>query len=133
MFKAIQPVGLFFAGGQKQRLAIARAFLKDAPIIVLDEATSSLDSKSEVLVQKGLTRLLKNRTSIIIAHRLSTIAGADLILVLHNGIIAEYGTSTDLLSKNGLYAELVRLQQSLLKIPSTEKKKSKLQEFEIIG
>ncbi len=125
--------GLLLSGGQKQRLAIARAFLKDAPIIVLDEATSSLDSKSEVLVQKGLTRLLKNRTSIIIAHRLSTIVGADHILVLHSGVIAEYGTSNELLSKNGLYAELVKLQHSLLKMPSTEKKKSKLQEFEIIG
>lgn len=125
--------GLLLSGGQKQRIAIARAFLKDAPIIILDEATSSLDSKSEVLVQKGLTKLLKNRTSIIIAHRLSTIAGADHILVLHNGIIAEYGTSSELLSKSGLYAELVKLQQSLLKMPTIEKEKNKLQEFEIVG
>ena len=121
------------SGGQKQRIAIARAILKDAPIIILDEATSSLDSKSEMLVQKGLDRLLKDRTSIIIAHRLSTISSADHILVIHKGTVAEYGTSEELLRKAGLYAQLVKLQHSLLKIPREEDKTNKLKEFDIIG
>ncbi len=125
--------GVKLSGGQKQRIAIARAILKDAPIIVLDEATSSLDSKSEILVQKGLNQLLKNRTSIIIAHRLSTIAGADHILVISGGEVAEYGTAKQLLSKkNGLYAQLVSLQQQLLKAP-TEERQKKLEKFDIVG
>lgn len=125
--------GVKLSGGQKQRIAIARAMLKNAPIIILDEATSSLDSKSEVEVQKGLDRLLKNRTSIIIAHRLSTIAHADHILVIAKGTVAEYGTSQELLAnKSGLYAQLVKLQQQLIKIPSQEEQK-KLQKFDIVG
>lgn len=125
--------GVKLSGGQKQRIAIARAILKNAPIIILDEATSSLDSKSEMLVQKGLVRLLKDRTSIIIAHRLSTISSADHILVIHKGTVAEYGTSAELLKKDGLYAQLVKLQQSLLRIPLDEGKTNKLKEFDIIG
>ncbi|OGG21792.1 hypothetical protein A3D03_01440 [Candidatus Gottesmanbacteria bacterium RIFCSPHIGHO2_02_FULL_40_13] len=125
--------GVKLSGGQKQRIAIARAILKNAPIIILDEATSSLDSKSELEVQKGLDRLLKNRTSIIIAHRLSTIANADHILVISKGAIAQYGTSQELLDdKDGLYAELVKLQQQLIKTPSQEEQ-NKLQKFDIIG
>jgi len=125
--------GVKLSGGQKQRIAIARAMLKDAPIIILDEATSSLDSKSEVQVQQGLDRLLKNRTSIIIAHRLSTIAHANHILVLSKGKIAQYGTSRQLLAdKKGLYAQMVSLQSKLLKMPS-EERETKLREYDLIG
>lgn len=125
--------GVKLSGGQKQRIAIARAILKNAPIIILDEATSSLDSKAEILVQKGLDRLLQNRTSIIIAHRLSTISGADHILVLEKGKVSQYGTSRQLLrDKNGLYAHLVMLQQQMTKLPQEEKTK-RLQEFDLVG
>lgn len=125
--------GVKLSGGQKQRIAIARAMLKDSPIVVLDEATSSLDSKSEVLVQQGLDRLLNNRTSIIIAHRLSTLATADHILVISGGKVAEYGTPKQLLAKKkGLYAQLVSLQQELLKSPS-EDRSAKLKEFDLVG
>ncbi len=125
--------GVKLSGGQKQRIAIARAILKNAPIIILDEATSSLDSKSEILVQKGLDRLLQNRTSIIIAHRLSTIAGADHILVIQKGKVAQYGTSGELLKdKQGLYAQMVSLQQTLTKLPE-EEKIQKLQKFDLVG
>ncbi|MBI3379463.1 ABC transporter ATP-binding protein [Candidatus Gottesmanbacteria bacterium] len=125
--------GVKLSGGQKQRVAIARAILKNAPVIILDEATSSLDSKSEIQVQKGLDRLLQNRTSIIIAHRLSTISGADHILVLEKGRVSQYGTSAELLKdKTGLYAQLVMLQQQLTKLPEEEKAK-KLQEFDLVA
>ncbi len=127
--------GVKLSGGQKQRIAIARAILADTPIIILDEATSSLDSKSELEVQKGLERLLKGRTSIIIAHRLSTIANADHILVISEGKVAEQGTAKDLLKKkNGLYRGLVELQSQLLKNPGErEKKNAKLEKFDLVG
>lgn len=125
--------GVKLSGGQKQRIAIARAMLKDAPLIILDEATSSLDSKSEVLVQEGLDHLLKDRTSIIIAHRLSTIANADHILVLSGGKIAQYGTPHDLLKdKKGMYAQLVALQSELMKEPS-EERAARLKAFDLVG
>lgn len=125
--------GVKLSGGQKQRIAIARAMLKDAPIIILDEATSSLDSKSELEVQKGLEQLLRGRTSIIIAHRLSTIANADHILVIAGGTIAQNGTSKELLKdKNGLYSQMVSLQQHLLKAPEEEKAKE-LSKFDLVG
>ncbi len=125
--------GVKLSGGQKQRIAIARAILKDAPIIILDEATSSLDTKSELEVQKGLERLLKGRTSIIIAHRLSTIANADHILVLEKGTVSQYGTSKELLNeKDGLYYQLVNLQQQLLTMPSDERS-NKLSKFDLVG
>jgi ATP-binding cassette, subfamily B, bacterial len=125
--------GVKLSGGQKQRIAIARAMIKNAPIIILDEATSSLDSKSEVEVQKGLEQLLKGRTAIIIAHRLSTIASANHILVLANGRVAQYGSHAELVhDSKGLYAQLVSLQQSLLKTPS-EDTKEKLQSFDLVG
>ena len=92
---------------QAQRIAIARAILKDAPILVLDEATSALDSESEALIQKSLETLMKNRTSIVIAHRLSTIAKLDRIIVLENGRIVEDGSHDQLLAKKrGVYAKL---------------------------
>lgn len=125
--------GVKLSGGQKQRIAIARAILKDAPIIILDEATSSLDSKAELEVQKGLERLLKGRTSIIIAHRLSTIASADYILVLEKGKVSQSGTSTELLrDKKGLYAQLVSLQQQMVKMPEEEKEK-RMKQFGLVG
>jgi ATP-binding cassette subfamily B protein len=103
--------GLKLSGGQKQRIAIARALLKDAPILILDEATSSLDSKSEHLVQEALERLMKGRTTLIIAHRLSTIQSVDTIITLKNGQLEEQGSPDELAQTSGIYAELLRLQQ----------------------
>ncbi len=102
--------GAKLSGGQRQRLAIARAVLKNPPILILDEATSSLDTESERLVQDALLKLMKNRTSIVIAHRLSTIQHADQIVVLQSGKIVERGTHSELLSKKGLYSHLCKLQ-----------------------
>ena len=98
------------SGGQRQRLSIARAVLKNPPIMILDEATSALDTESEKLVQEALTNLMKNRTSIVIAHRLSTIKNADMICVLNDGEIVESGKHDELLNKNGAYKRLCDLQ-----------------------
>ncbi|WP_034921991.1 ABC transporter ATP-binding protein [Gillisia sp. CAL575] len=98
------------SGGQKQRLSIARAVLKNPPIMILDEATSALDTESEKLVQNALENMMKNRTSIVIAHRLSTIQNADLIVVMQKGEIVEQGKHTELLLKNGTYRKLVDMQ-----------------------
>lgn len=102
--------GTKLSGGQRQRLSIARAVLKNPPIMILDEATSSLDTESEKLVQDALYKLMKNRTSIVIAHRLSTVRNADLICVLHEGEIVEKGTHDELLELNGNYKKLYDLQ-----------------------
>ena len=98
------------SGGQRQRLSIARAVLKNPPIMILDEATSALDTESEKLVQEALDNLMKNRTSIVIAHRLSTIKNADLICVFHEGKIVERGTHEELLNQNGIYTKLYSMQ-----------------------
>jgi ATP-binding cassette subfamily B protein len=92
--------------GQMQLLTIARAFLADPKILILDEATSSVDTRTEILIQKAMDNLMKNRTSFVIAHRLSTIRNADLILVMNHGDIVEQGTHEELLAKGGFYAEL---------------------------
>ena len=102
--------GVRLSGGQKQRLSIARALLKDAPILILDEATSSVDAETESLIQEAITRLASNRTSVIIAHRLSTIRSADKIIVLDDGRIVESGTNHALMAANGLYARMVQSQ-----------------------
>lgn len=120
--------GLKLSGGQKQRIAIARALLKDAPILILDEATSSLDSKSEHMVQEALERLMKNRTTLIIAHRLSTIQNVDMIVTLENGTVAEIGSPAELAKSGGVYAQLLKLQGS-----KTEATKRKLKAYEIAG
>jgi subfamily B ATP-binding cassette protein MsbA len=98
------------SGGQKQRLSIARAVLKNPPIMILDEATSALDTESERLVQKALENMMKNRTSIVIAHRLSTIQNADQIVVMQKGEIVEQGKHDELLAKKSVYQKLVEMQ-----------------------
>jgi ABC-type multidrug transport system fused ATPase/permease subunit len=103
--------GVQLSGGQRQRIAIARAVLKNPKILILDEATSSLDSESERLVQEALEKLMLGRTSVVIAHRLATVRKADRILVLHEGTLVEQGTHDELLStENGLYKNLTALQ-----------------------
>ena len=102
--------GQRLSGGQRQRIAIARAILRDSPILILDEATSSLDAESEMLVQDALSTLMLNRTSFVIAHRLSTVRRADAIVVLERGRIVETGRHEDLLARGGAYAKLYELQ-----------------------
>lgn len=125
--------GIKLSGGQKQRIAIARAILHDAPFIVLDEATSSLDSKSELLVQQGLTHLTRGKTTVIIAHRLSTLSGVDKILVLQGGKVAQFGSPAELLrDSRGLYARMINLQKTLLGASEEERAKA-LQQYDLVG
>ena len=102
--------GVQLSVGEKQRICIARAILSNPSILVLDEATSSIDSRSEAMIQKALDTVLKDRTSFIVAHRLSTIINADLIIVMDKGLIMEKGTHSELLEANGLYAQLFKQQ-----------------------
>jgi ATP-binding cassette, subfamily B, bacterial len=120
--------GLKLSGGQKQRIAIARALLKNAPILILDEATSSLDSKSEGMVQEALEHLMKGRTTLIIAHRLSTIQNVDQIITLRDGKVDEIGSPEELAISGGIYSQLLKLQQG-----HTEASKKKLKQYEIAG
>ncbi len=119
--------GVKLSGGQKQRLSIARAILKNAPILILDEATSALDSKAELEVQKALNKLMEDRTTIIIAHRLATIKNVNHIIVLQDGKISEEGSPVDLAMKDGIYSELLKLQSTIQ--PSQEKEDAKLKAF----
>ena len=104
--------GVLLSGGQRQRIAIGRALLKNAPVLILDEATSSLDTKSERRIQEALNELMKDRTTFVIAHRLSTVERADQIIVLDSGRIVESGTHSDLLAAGGQYASLYHMQFS---------------------
>jgi subfamily B ATP-binding cassette protein MsbA len=110
IYTNIGDSGNKLSGGQKQRLSIARAVLKNPPIMILDEATSALDTESEKFVQVALENMMQNRTSIVIAHRLSTIQKADKIVVLHKGEIVEQGTHDELIARNGTYNKLVTMQ-----------------------
>lgn len=102
--------GCQLSGGERQRVSIARAFLKDAPIILLDEATASLDVENETFIQTALSRLIKNKTVIVIAHRMRTVAGADKIVVLSDGVVAEEGTAASLKKSNGIFVHMMNLQ-----------------------
>ena len=102
--------GVKLSGGQKQRIAIARMFLKKPPIVVLDEATSSLDNKTEKVIQQSLEKLIKNRTTLIIAHRMTTVINADRIVVLDKNGVAEIGTHQELMQKQGIYYNLYNSQ-----------------------
>ena len=104
--------GCELSGGERQRISIARAFLKDAPIILLDEATASLDVENETMIQSALSRLIKDKTVLVIAHRMRTVAGADKIVVLADGVVAEQGKPSELYNKNGIYARMVDLQSA---------------------
>ena len=104
--------GCELSGGERQRISIARAFLKDAPIILLDEATASLDVENETMIQTALSRLIRDKTVLIIAHRMRTVAGADKIVVLADGVVAEQGTPGELYKKNGIYTRMVDLQSA---------------------
>jgi len=106
--------GVKLSGGQKQRLSIARAVLKDAPILILDEATSSVDTETEWLIQQALERLMAGRTTLVIAHRLSTVRNADKIVVLKGKGILEQGTHSDLMAQGGLYRQLYEAQSRLV-------------------
>ena len=103
--------GSTLSGGERQRISIARALLKDAPVILLDEATASLDVENETSVQNAITRLTKGKTVLVIAHRMRTVAGADKVVVLEQGKVVQQGAPSKLIEEDGLYRHLVELQQ----------------------
>lgn len=102
--------GETLSGGERQRISIARALLKDAPIVLLDEATASLDVENETKIQQAISELIKNKTVLIIAHRMRTVANADKIVVLKNGEVAETGNPSELKEKNGIFAKMIERQ-----------------------
>lgn len=106
--------GAKLSGGQRQRISIARALLKDAPILILDEATSNLDSENEQAIRNGIDNLMKGRTTLIIAHRLSTIVTADRVIVMDHGQVVENGTHTDLMDGEGMYARIISVQRNVI-------------------
>ena len=109
----IGEIGSELSGGERQRISIARAFLKDAPIILLDEASASLDVENETVIQEALSRLIRNKTVLVIAHRMRTVSGADKIVVLSDGTIAEEGSPKDLLSqKDSAFRRMAQLQNA---------------------
>ncbi len=113
--------GMTLSGGQRQRIGIARAIIRNAPILILDEPTAALDTESEKLVMEALQHLMKGRTVLTIAHRLSTIRDAHKILVLKDGVVAEEGTHDELVARNGVYAELYRVQVGAAAAPVAKK------------
>jgi ATP-binding cassette subfamily B protein/subfamily B ATP-binding cassette protein MsbA len=125
--------GVKLSVGEKQRVSIARALLKNAPILILDEATASVDTATEKLIQEALERLMANRTSFVIAHRLSTIRNADQILVLRHGQIIECGNHDELVARDGLYARLARIQNTTFIEESFEKLAESEDEFSAVG
>ena len=103
--------GSELSGGERQRISIARAFLKDAPIILMDEATASLDVENETMIHESLSRLMKNKTVLVIAHRMRTIFGSDKIVVLDNGYVVQQGSHAKLIKQDGIYSHMVKIQQ----------------------
>ena len=103
--------GETLSGGERQRISIARALLKDSPVILLDEATASLDAENETLIQAGISELVRNKTVIIIAHRMRTVCNADKIVVLKNGSICEQGAPDELMKQDGEFARMLQLQR----------------------
>lgn len=106
--------GSALSGGERRCLSIARALLKDAPVILMDEATASLDVENETLVQEAVSNMVRNKTVLIIAHRMRTVAGADRIIVLKDGCVAEQGTPEDLMERRGIYHHMAELQSRSL-------------------
>jgi len=109
--------GVQLSGGERQRICVARAFLKDAPILILDEPTSAIDSRTESLILDALDRLMVGRTTFVIAHRLSTVRRADVILVMDNGRLVESGTHGELMERHGLYRQLHEIQATASRLP----------------
>ena len=103
--------GSVLSGGERQRISIARALLKNAPVILLDEATASLDAENETLIQRAISRLVRGKTVLIIAHRMRTVEGADKLVLLKDGKVAEQGTPSELSAKGGLYAQMCKMQK----------------------
>ena len=103
--------GCELSGGERQRISIARAFLKNAPIILLDEATASLDVENETLIQNALSKLIKDKTVLVIAHRMRTVSGADNVIVLKDGVVAEHGAPSKLIKTGNIYPNMIKLQK----------------------